>query len=371
MRVATPVHYMTRSVNDRRTVQRLGILDYGDISIHDRESIERFLHKHRIDPYAFRRLHYALCVEGRSDERAWAAVPPRFRGPLEQAVRLHYLSAMQPQHSTGDGATKFVFKTNAGQSTESVAMLATTGRTTACISSQVGCAAACPFCATGNMGLRDQLRCGEILDQVVQIRQWFRQQQLNLRNIVFMGMGEPLHNEPAVYAAIEQLQHSDVFRFSPRRIMVSTVGVIDAARRFLTRFPRTGFALSLHAAEQELREALIPLARFNRLPQLRTLLEAACNGRRSVMIEYLMLKGVNDALSQARELCAFLRDLPVHVNLIPHNRLPGVDFERSPRPLRDAFASVLREAGFFTTIRYSQGRDISAACGQLAGSVLD
>ena len=265
---------MTRSANDRRTVQRRGILDYGDISIHDRESIERFLHKHRIDPYAFRRLHYALCVEGRSDERAWDAVPPRFRGPLEQAVRLHCLSARQPQHSIGDGATKFVFKTNAGQSTESVAMLATTGRTTACISSQVGCAAACPFCATGYMGLRDQLRCGEILDQAVQIRQWFRQQQLHLGNIVFMGMGEPLHNEPAVYAAIEQLQHSDVFRFSPRRIMVSTVGVIDAARRFLTRFPRTGFALSLHAAEQELREALIPLARFNRLPQLRTLLES-------------------------------------------------------------------------------------------------
>ena len=202
---------------------------------------------------------------------------------------------------------------------------------------------------------------------MVYVRQYLATRKLRLRNVVFMGMGEPLHNEHAVFEALDQLQACDRFCFSPNRVLLSSIGVPGAAERFATRFPRTGFALSLHALDESLREQLIPLARHVRLWQLRQMLERMLEGGRSVMVEYLMLKGVNDGVDDARKLAAFLHGLPVHINLIPYNPFSGSEFATSSSDQRDACARVLRQAGFLTTIRYSQGQDISAACGQLAG----
>lgn len=336
------------------------------LRIHDRDAIRKFLKRYRVDPYALKRLCYALLVQGLSDAKTLLAVPARDRAVVAEHVRLHSLTPVKQYESQQDGATKFVFRTARGQLIETVAMKARTGRTTVCVSSQVGCAAGCKFCATAQMGLQGQLSADEILDQVVFVRQFLTSRQLRLRNVVFMGMGEPLHNEGAVFQALHELHADDRFRFPANRVLLSSIGVPGAAERFAARFAQTGFALSLHALDPSLREELIPLARHVSLDQLRGMLERLLVGGRSVMVEYLMLRGINDAVQDAAKLAEFLRGLRVHINLIPYNRFADSEFETSAMEQRDKFARVLREAGFLTTIRYSQGQDIAAACGQLA-----
>jgi 23S rRNA (adenine2503-C2)-methyltransferase len=188
-----------------------------------------------------------------------------------------------------------------------------------------------------------------------------------VRNIVFMGMGEPFHNEQAVYDAIAALLSPDLFHHTPGRILISTVGIPDAMIRCARRFPQVNLALSLHSVRQSVREQLIPLATKYSLDDLRAAI-AKVNEiqENSVMIEYLMLESVNDSLDDARELAAWLNGLDAHVNLIPYNPIHSAPRLRTTeRPQRDAFAEILRNAGFVTTIRYSLGADIAAACGQL------
>jgi 23S rRNA (adenine2503-C2)-methyltransferase len=217
------------------------------------------------------------------------------------------------------------------------------------------------------MGIAKNLSSAEILDQVVLAGERMRAENRSVRNIVFMGMGEPFHNEEAVYSSVAALLSPDLFHHPPGRILISTVGLPDAMIRFARRFPDVNLALSLHSARQDVREKLIPLAAKYSLEQLRAAV-AKVNEiqENSVMIEYLMLAGVNDSLDDARELAAWLNGLDVHVNLIPYNPIQTApQLRTTDRPQRDAFATVLREAGFVTTIRYSLGADIAAACGQL------
>jgi 23S rRNA (adenine2503-C2)-methyltransferase len=237
------------------------------------------------------------------------------------------------------------------------------------VSSQVGCAAACDFCATGKMGIAQNLTPAEILDQVVQARQALAVEGRTLRNLVFMGMGEPFHNEENLYATLDALTAPELFHQPPSRILVSTVGLPDAMIRCARRFPTIHLALSLHSAKQEARERIIPLARRYPLDELRQAiveLNRIQPANTEVMIEYLMLAGVNDSLGDARELAAWLDGLRVHVNLIPFNAIEDAPhLHGSNRKTREAFGAHLKAAGFKTTIRYSLGADVAAACGQL------
>ena len=193
-----------------------------------------------------------------------------------------------------DGAaSKLLFRTADGNLVETVILRIASGRTSLCVSSQVGCAARCGFCATGQMGIAVNLTRDEILDQVIQANELLRPEGRSIRNVVFMGMGEPLHNEPAVVEALEVLLSPQCFDLPPGRVIVSTVGIPDALARCAARFPRLGLALSLHSARQDVRERLIPLARRYTLPMLRSVLEQVTGqtGRR-VMIEYLLLDGL-------------------------------------------------------------------------------
>jgi 23S rRNA (adenine2503-C2)-methyltransferase len=188
-----------------------------------------------------------------------------------------------------------------------------------------------------------------------------------VRNIVFMGMGEPFHNEETLYEAVAALLAPELFHHTPGRILISTVGIPDAMVRAARRFPEVNLALSLHSVRQDVRERLIPFAAKYPLDQLRAAI-AKVNEiqRNTVMIEYLMLASVNDSPGDARELAAWLTGLDAHVNLIPYNSIAAApDLRSTERPERDAFAAILRGAGFTTTIRYSLGADIAAACGQL------
>jgi 23S rRNA (adenine2503-C2)-methyltransferase len=217
------------------------------------------------------------------------------------------------------------------------------------------------------MGIAKSLSSAEILDQVVLAGEQMLAEGRPVRNIVFMGMGEPFHNEEAVYDAVAALLAPELFHYPSGRVLISTVGIPDAMVRCARRFPAVNLALSLHSVRQQVREQLIPLAAKYSLDELH---DAVAKVNRiqnnSVMIEYVMLAGVNDSLADAQELADWLNGLDVHVNLIPYNPIESApQWRTTPQPERDAFARVLRDAGFTTTIRYSLGADIAAACGQL------
>lgn len=340
---------------------------YDSISIYDTAAVDRLRAKLKFEPRRLRALRTAFFKKFLGAQAALGELPAEVREAFSRCVEFHPLSIAEAHDSQVDGATKLVFRTSAGYLIESVIMRTGTGRVSLCVSSQIGCAAACGFCATGQMGIAKNLSATEILGQVLLAGEQMRSENRSIRNIVFMGMGEPFHNENAVYAAVAALLSPDLFHHTPGRILISTVGIPDAMVRCARRFPDVNLALSLHSVRQDVREKLIPLASKYSLEQLRVAAakvnEIQVN---SVMIEYLMLSGVNDSLEDARELAAWLHGLDVHVNLIPYNPIPSAPLLRtSERPQRDAFAAVLRDAGFVTTIRYSLGTDIAAACGQL------
>jgi 23S rRNA (adenine2503-C2)-methyltransferase len=340
------------------------------ISIYDRAAIDRLRGELKFEPRRLRALRTAFFKKFLGTGAALAELPEGVREAFSRRVEFHPLAIVEARDSQIDGATKLVFRTQAGYLIESVIMRTGTGRVSLCVSSQVGCAAACEFCATGQMGIAKNLSVAEILDQVVLASERMHAEGRRVRNIVFMGMGEPFHNEETIYEAVAALLSPELFHHTPGRILISTVGIPDAMVRFARRFPDVNLALSLHSVRQEVRQKLIPLASIYPLEKIRAAV-AAVNQiqNNTVMIEYLMLDGVNDSKQDAAELAEWLTGLDAHVNLIPYNPIATApELRATERPQRDAFAEILRSAGFVTTIRYSLGADIAAACGQLVQS---
>ena len=331
------------------------------VNLYDRVGFESLRKELRLDPNVLRRLRNDLLKHFVSDEDALS------RFSAADRVAVHSLELYHRSDSTVDGASKLLLKTSAGMLIEAVILRVASGRTALCVSSQVGCAAACDFCATGKMGIARNLTPDEILDQLLIAGQLLAVEKRKVRNIVFMGMGEPFHNEANLQVTLEALIASDLFHHSPAKLLVSTVGVADAMVRCVERFPLVKLALSLHSVRQDVREQLIPLARLYPLDQLReTLREINSKTSSPVMIEYLMLAGRNDSVADASELIAWLTGLRVHVNLIPYNPIDeSPHLQGSDRATREAFAAQLKQAGMETTLRYSLGQDIAAACGQL------
>lgn len=336
----------------------------------DGVALDRLRRQYRVEPRRLRRFRTLLFKHGAPDHEALAVLP----GEFVERLRLHPLTLFERRDSSIDGATKLLFRTDDGTLIETVILRIATGRTTLCLSSQAGCAAGCAFCATAQMGLARQLTPAEIVDQVVQARQLIASEGRQIRNIVFMGMGEPLHNEASLHGALDRLISAELLHHAPAKTLVSTVGVPEAMIRLARRFARVNLALSLHSVDQEVRASLIPVARKHPVDVLRQALSnvqeiqrAGRDGRpASVMIEYLMLEGLNDRPEDAEALAAWLEGLSVHVNLIPLNPIEGETRLRGSSPaVRERFAGQLKQAGFPTTIRYSLGADVAAACGQL------
>jgi 23S rRNA (adenine2503-C2)-methyltransferase len=340
------------------------------VSIYDSAAVETLRRRLKLEPRRLRAARTALFKKFSGAQAALAELPAEVREEFARRVEFRSVEAAESRDSQLDGATKLVLRTSAGYLIEAVIMRMGTGRVSLCVSSQVGCAAACAFCATGQMGIAKSLSAAEILDQVALAGERVAAEGRRVRNIVFMGMGEPFHNEAAVYEAIAALLSPEMFHYSPGRILISTVGIPDAMVRCARRFPEVNLALSLHSVRPEVRERLIPLAGKHSLSELRAAVGKINHIQKTtLMIEYLMLAGVNDSLDDASELAAWLAGLDVHVNLIPYNAIDSLpDLRTTERPQRDAFAEVLRGAGFVTTIRYSLGADIAAACGQLVQS---
>lgn len=337
-------------------------------ALHDIDSLARIARSAKAPPEAVRRFGIRLYKKQAPLDDALAALPAAAAECMRAGADLSPLTLAERRDSRVDGASKLAFRTGDGRLIESVVLRFKTGRSSVCISTQVGCAADCAFCATGRMGLLRNLTAAEIVDQVLQAGRLLRAEDRRLRNLVFMGMGEPLHNERALHEAVAALRDVRRCGFIDRHIVVSTVGVPEAMVRFARAFPAVKLALSLHSARQEVREEIMPLARRHSLAQLReALVEVAAIQGGRVMIEYLMLDGLTDREDDLEALRGYLEGIPVHINLIPYNTVEAsATIRGTPRDAREAFGARLKRAGFPVTMRYSLGADIDGACGQLA-----
>ena len=268
-----------------------------------------------------------------------------------------------------DGTCKWVMQTDCGNRIETV-FIPEEGRGTLCVSSQVGCALACSFCSTAQQGFNRNLTTAEIVGQLYAAQK--RLGDTKITNVVMMGMGEPLLNFDNVVAAMNLMMDDFAFGLSKRRVTISTSGVVPAMYR-LSEVCDVSLAVSLHAVRDELRDELVPINKKYPLKELM----AACRDnakiapRRTVTFEYVMLKGVNDSLDDARELIKLLKTVPSKVNLIPFNPFPNSPYRCSSKETINQFKTVLTDAGIITTIRKTRGEDIDAACGQLVGQVQD
>lgn len=263
-----------------------------------------------------------------------------------------------------DGTTKWALQFGDGQSAETVLIPSRT-RGTVCVSSQSGCTRACAFCATATMGFRRNLTAGEIVHQFLVAREAAMAAGIEASNVVFMGMGEPLDNIDAVLGAVRSL--TDVFPgLSPRRVTVSTSGVVPRLARFL-RESRASLALSLNASDDETRTRIMPHNKTWPLAAIMAALrEAAAERPRRFFVEYVQLPGVNDTAADARRIAALLRGLDCHVNVIPHNPFAGSPFRAPAREETLRFHDQIKAQGLTGIIRWPRGRDVSGACGQLA-----
>ncbi len=264
--------------------------------------------------------------------------------------------------SEGADTVKWLWSLSDGSSVETV-LMHYPGRATVCVSSQAGCAMACTFCATGQAGFRRHLTAGEIVEQVVRARRAALPRRLS--NVVFMGMGEPLANYGATWAAVQRLHRE--LGLSARHLTVSTVGIVPGILRMASEGLPVNLAVSLHAANDELRDQLVPINRRWPLPVLldacRTWRQA--KGRR-LSFEWALIDSVNDRDADADELAALAGPLAAHVNLIPLNPTPGYLTRGTPPARVRAFRHRLRARGVNATVRRNRGTDIDAACGQLA-----
>ncbi len=291
-------------------------------------------------------------------------LPAALRGRLEDAAPLA-LTEVTGSESDGGDTVKFLWELDGGARVETV-LMHYADRSTVCVSTQAGCAMACSFCATGQAGFERHLTAGEIVEQLITARRHAKRGSTPRRvsNVVFMGMGEPLANYDATWTAIRRI-HGDM-EIGARHLTVSTVGLVPGIARMAAEDLPVGLAVSLHAANDELRDELVPI---NRTYPLDALMSACADyteaTHRRLSFEWAMIDGVNDRFSDAKELADLARPLRAHVNLIPLNPTPGYAVRGSSGNRVRAFRAELERQGVNVTVRDTRGTEIDAACGQL------
>ncbi len=366
---------MTEPGGTSDTGQRLNLLGF------TRPALEAYVSELGDKPFRARQLAHWIYKRGESRIEEMTDLAKAFRTTLAQGAEVRVPEIIQVHHSH-DGTRKWILRADASQAFEMV-FIPEEDRGTLCISSQVGCALDCSFCSTAQQGFNRNLTTAEIVGQV-----WLANRELGapdagarlgersverpITNVVLMGMGEPLANLRNVVPALKIFLDDHGFDLSRRRVTLSTSGLAPQIHR-LAEQVNVALAVSLHAPDDALRNELVPI---NRRHPIAELLEACWhyldeqNGR-SVTFEYVMLHGVNDSPEQARRLARLLAGHPAKINLIPFNPFPGARYRRSPIPTILRFRDELNAHGLIATIRRTRGEDIDAACGQLAGRVID
>ncbi len=301
--------------------------------------------------------------KGIDDWELMTDLSKEFRLVLQKNFQLKSLHLDSTETSKDQQTVKFLWKLEDGQFVESV-LIRAPGRKTVCVSSQVGCPARCAFCASGKDGLMRNLTAVEIFEQVYQIQTELKEK---VSHIVFMGMGEPLENYDEVVSALKMLCDEERLHFSERKITVSTVGVVEGIEKLAQEPFKVNLALSLHAPNQHVRKKIIPYARKYDLSHvLQAMRQYAATTKRDITYEYTLLSGINDQAEHATELAKLVQGDPCTVNLIPYNPIEGLHLERPEGEQIEQFRAILESKGIVTTWRYTKGKDIAAACGQLA-----
>ena len=298
-------------------------------------------------------------------------LPKSLREKMGELLQFDVLTPVATQESKDGETIKTLYALHDGQKIETVIMKYDTEgrqpRRTVCISTQVGCGMGCTFCATGQMGFKRQLSSGEIVAQVIHAARQLQDDGEKLTNVVVMGMGEPFHNYEATMEAIDRLNSPDGFNFGARRFTISTVGLIPLIRRFADEKRQVGLAISLHAAEDELRSSMLPI---NEKYPIAKLLEVCRyyvdQTHRRITFEWALIEGVNDTPEQAHILARKVKGLLCHVNAIPLNPTQGFEGHGTSAERAKIFKETLEGNGVSCTIRAHRGIDIQAGCGQLA-----
>jgi len=333
----------------------------------DQRAMEAFVQGLGAKPFHGRNLLKWIHRHGVIEFEAMTDISKSLRELLAQVAEIRAPEVVFDQPSR-DGTHKWVMQLECGNRVETV-FIPESGRGTLCVSSQVGCSLNCSFCSTAQQGFNRNLSVAEIIGQV-----WVaaRRMQKPVTNVVLMGMGEPLANFDAVVSAMDIMQNDLAYMLSKYRVTLSTSGIVPALKR-LKEVSDVTLAVSLHAADNALRDQLVPINRKYPLEQLIPACRDFVQGdkRRKVTWEYVMLDGINDSDRQAKQLIRLLEGTPSKVNLIPFNPFPGTGYRTSSPERILAFRDRLMRAGIMTMTRKTRGEDIDAACGQLVGKVRD
>lgn len=342
-------------IEKRKNIRTLSLLDL----IADLEKIGE-------KKFRAKQVHEWIWKKGAHSFDEMANISHKVIAHLNELYFIDAIHISDEQHSN-DQTIKCAFKSYDNHITEGV-LIPTTSRITACISSQVGCSLACTFCATGRLKLMRNLTGGEIYDQVLLLTRLSQENfEKPLSNIVFMGMGEPLLNYKNMMEGIEMITSEKGLGISPKRITVSTAGIGKMIRKLGDDEVKFNLALSLHAANDVKRSQIMEINDSNNIEVLADALKYfyAKTGSR-VTFEYIIFKDFNDSLSDARELADFCKNIPVKINIIEYNPIDGGEFQQADKHKVDAFAAFLESLNLVVNIRRSRGKDIDAACGQLA-----
>ncbi len=340
----------------------------GDIRQLTLDQIETILKDKGLPKYRTKQINEWLWQKGARTFDEMTSLPLDLREWLDDHFVINAIRTDKIQRSN-DGTIKSRFVLHDGYKIESVLIpVPFDDRYTVCVSSQVGCSLSCSFCATGQMKRERNLYAAEIVDQVVEVnKQSLEHFDHPLTNIVFMGMGEPLLAYNEVMQSVEHITSPDGLQMSPRRITISTAGIAKMIKRLADDHPKVKLALSLHAADDSKRNEIMPINETNNLAALMEAMEYFFSkSKNRISYEYIALSGINDGIDDAMKLVRLCRRFPVMVNIIEYNPVMGATFEKSPEDKIDRFAKYLRDHDVMCTVRRSRGKDIDAACGQLA-----
>jgi 23S rRNA (adenine2503-C2)-methyltransferase len=317
-------------------------------------------------PFRAKQIWEWLWKKGARSFQEMSTLPASLRQTLADEFLFQVIS-LDTLLKSEDKTMKLGFELMDGQKIEGV-LIPSSSRTTACISTQSGCPLGCKFCATGKFGFKRNLSVGEIFDEVMILNDLsITQFQKPLSNIVIMGMGEPFLNYEAVMGAIEKITAPELMGMSPKRITLSTSGLVPEIMRFADANCGVQLAISLHSANQQFRESIMPIAKKYPLADLvKALKYYHEKTSERITLEYLLMEDVNDTLDDARELAAFCKNFPVKINLIQYNEVDGIPYKKPAPEIVSEFGSFLENKNLIVNIRRSRGTDIAAACGQLA-----
>jgi len=332
----------------------------------DFKKIEKVLEKE--PPFRLKQIKKAVFQDLIENWNKATTLPQDLRQKLSEACPISELKPEKTLTSEDNQTVKALFRLKDNSKIESVLMRHRDDRRTICVSSQVGCAMGCQFCATGQQGFKRNLTSSEIIEQILFFARLLKKNKEKATNIVFMGMGEPFLNYDNVIETIKILNDKDGFNLGSRHISISTAGIIEGIKKLSQEKLQVNLAISLHAPNNNLRSKLMPINRKYPIEKiLATVDDYIKKTKRKVMFEHLMIDGVNDSPEQAEELAKLLKKTLYFVNLISFNPIAHSQFKPSPGWKIKKFKEILEKSGVVATQRYRFGQEIKAACGQLAG----